>query len=156
MHEDLRTRRATAPRADRHLFILSNQQGARLTPATFREWCKRATGRYTPHGLRKNATNALFQSGCTTAEVASVTGHKTLAMLELYGRDRDQSKMSIVAMGKWSKTNQERENRNKKRSEEHTSELKSLMRITYAVFCLNKKTQNKNYNNHSKNKSNHN
>src|SRR3546814_9376165 len=25
------------------------------------------------------------------------------------------------------------------RSEEHTSELKSLMRITYAVFCLKKK-----------------
>src|SRR3546814_2659618 len=27
------------------------------------------------------------------------------------------------------------------RSEEHTSELQSLMRITYAVFCLKKKTQ---------------
>src|SRR3546814_3180745 len=26
------------------------------------------------------------------------------------------------------------------RSEEHTSELQSLMRISYAVFCLNKKT----------------
>src|SRR3546814_1376274 len=29
------------------------------------------------------------------------------------------------------------------RSEEHTSELQSLMRISYAVFCLKKKTQNK-------------
>src|SRR3546814_4520067 len=28
------------------------------------------------------------------------------------------------------------------RSEEHTSELQSLMRISYAVFCLNKKTKN--------------
>src|SRR3546814_10202071 len=27
------------------------------------------------------------------------------------------------------------------RSEEHTSELQSLMRISYAVFCLNKQTQ---------------
>src|SRR3546814_10310576 len=27
-----------------------------------------------------------------------------------------------------------------RRSEEHTSELQSLMRISYAVFCLNKKT----------------
>src|SRR3546814_7996222 len=27
------------------------------------------------------------------------------------------------------------------RSEEHTSELQSLMRISYAVFCLNKKTK---------------
>src|SRR3546814_10301386 len=29
------------------------------------------------------------------------------------------------------------------RSEEHTSELQSLMRISYAVFCLKKKTINK-------------
>src|SRR3546814_8707331 len=28
------------------------------------------------------------------------------------------------------------------RSEEHTSELQSLMRISYAVFCLNKKNHN--------------
>src|SRR3546814_8183503 len=27
----------------------------------------------------------------------------------------------------------------RRRSEEHTSELQSLMRISYAVFCLNKK-----------------
>src|SRR3546814_9190941 len=32
------------------------------------------------------------------------------------------------------------------RSEEHTSELQSLMRISYAVFCLKKKT--KHYTNH--------
>src|SRR3546814_3952106 len=30
------------------------------------------------------------------------------------------------------------------RSEEHTSELQSLMRISYAVFCLNKKQLQKN------------
>src|SRR3546814_6833678 len=29
------------------------------------------------------------------------------------------------------------------RSEEHTSELQSLMRISYAVFCLNKKNRKK-------------
>src|SRR3546814_4599941 len=29
------------------------------------------------------------------------------------------------------------------RSEEHTSELQSLMRISYAVFCLQKKTHSK-------------
>src|SRR3546814_9354958 len=35
------------------------------------------------------------------------------------------------------------------RSEEHTSELQSLMRISYAVFCLKKKTSRvKNYNRH--------
>src|SRR3546814_5854943 len=30
-----------------------------------------------------------------------------------------------------------------RRSEEHTSELQSLMRISYAVFCLKKKKNNK-------------
>src|SRR3546814_7837528 len=35
------------------------------------------------------------------------------------------------------------------RSEEHTSELQSLMSISYAVFCLKKKTDNQqNYNQH--------
>src|SRR3546814_10150771 len=32
------------------------------------------------------------------------------------------------------------------RSEEHTSELQSLMRISYAVFCLHKKIKNIIYN----------
>src|SRR3546814_2367944 len=31
----------------------------------------------------------------------------------------------------------------KRRSEEHTSELQSLMRISYAVFCLKKKNKQK-------------
>src|SRR3546814_10572342 len=31
------------------------------------------------------------------------------------------------------------------RSEEHTSELQSLMRISYAVFCLNKKNKRRYY-----------
>src|SRR3546814_6010654 len=37
---------------------------------------------------------------------------------------------------------------NQQRSEEHTSELQSLMRISYAVFCLKKKTKTKQ--NHNK------
>src|SRR3546814_6343114 len=35
------------------------------------------------------------------------------------------------------------------RSEEHTSELQSLMRNSYAVFCLKKKKQIDNNNNHT-------
>src|SRR3546814_5357537 len=34
------------------------------------------------------------------------------------------------------------EHRFPRRSEEHTSELQSLMRISYAVFCLKKKNHN--------------
>src|SRR3546814_1623290 len=36
------------------------------------------------------------------------------------------------------------EERDAERSEEHTSELQSLMRISYAVFCLKKKKNTKN------------
>src|SRR3546814_2455684 len=38
------------------------------------------------------------------------------------------------------------------RSEEHTSELQSLMRISYAVFCLKKKNKTKQLDNHIQNK----
>src|SRR3546814_1008251 len=54
-------------------------------------------------------------------------GHPHLALVELYRR-------------RW------RFDQLVHRSEEHTSELQSLMRISYAVFCLKKKN-NKNYNN---------
>src|SRR3546814_6839319 len=36
--------------------------------------------------------------------------------------------------------------RSGRRSEEHTSELQSLMRISYAVFCLKKKTKQNSHN----------
>src|SRR3546814_8344022 len=39
-----------------------------------------------------------------------------------------------------------REPRGDRRSEEHTSELQSLMRISYAVFCLKKTKINRNTN----------
>src|SRR3546814_6660703 len=35
------------------------------------------------------------------------------------------------------------------RSEEHTSELQSLMRISYAAFCLQKKTTNNTHKEHN-------
>src|SRR3546814_8002802 len=40
----------------------------------------------------------------------------------------------------WSSWRTRRERAGCCRSEEHTSELQSLMRISYAVFCLKKKT----------------
>src|SRR3546814_10268497 len=43
-------------------------------------------------------------------------------------------------------TSESKKGRRRYRSEEHTSELQSLMRISYAVFCLKKKkTHRKNH-----------
>ena len=115
MHDDLKDMLDKIERSDRHLFILSNRRGDRLTTAAWLKWCQRFTRERgfqgSPHGLRKNATNALFEAECTAAQVAAITGHKSIAMLEHYGKRRDQSKLGRVAMGKWgTKTKQEREN----------------------------------------------
>src|SRR3546814_1563565 len=58
--------------------------------------------------------------------------------------------IGVLAQGKEGRTRQQRlaavkgarfpSALGKGRSEEHTSELQSLMRISYAVFCLKKKT----------------
>src|SRR3546814_10576948 len=53
--------------------------------------------------------------------------HKPLLRKRRPGRDRGQ--LSRSNLGRLAQ----------KRSEEHTSELQSLMRISYAVFCLKKK-----------------
>src|SRR3546814_4534423 len=49
----------------------------------------------------------------------------------MYARDPEGTYLTEDGLGGWSKADS--------RSEEHTSELQSLMRISYAVFCLKKK-----------------
>src|SRR3546814_3146051 len=51
---------------------------------------------------------------------------------ENYGREYDLDEFNLVAVDDFNFGAMER-------SEEHTSELQSLMRISYAVFCLKKK-----------------
>src|SRR3546814_5477833 len=54
---------------------------------------------------------------------------------------RHLSTTSLAKVGRWRKLMIELIVPGLLRSEEHTSELQSLMRISYAVFCLKKKTQ---------------
>ena len=117
LHPDLAAALASFPRGSDHLFILSNSRGGGLSAQLFNRWCllfNKAHGvrGFTPHGLRKNATNELFDAGCTAAQVASVTGHKSLRMLEHYGKGRSQSGLAKVAvLDRWAtKTEREREN----------------------------------------------
>src|SRR3546814_8248757 len=55
-------------------------------------------------------------------------------------KQRSDAVINITTGGHPSMTLEERLRPATRRSEEHTSELQSLMRISYAVFCLKKKT----------------
>src|SRR3546814_6448229 len=59
-----------------------------------------------------------------------------------YGTDKSASEQLMQDLGQSVSITGDQDTRKLKRSEEHTSELQSLMRISYAVFCLNKKTKN--------------
>ena len=52
------------------------------------------------HGLRKAAAVLLAEAGCTTKEIMSITGHKSLSDVELYTREVDQPMMAQAAMDK--------------------------------------------------------
>src|SRR3546814_7462742 len=68
------------------------------------------------------------------SDVRNITGEGIVA--NVGGED-----IRIVSPGHLARTSEEiSDPRLKKRSEEHTSELQSLMRLSYAVFCL--KTNN--------------
>src|SRR3546814_7157127 len=74
---------------------------------------------------RGAANNALL--------VESVSGMQTLKAAAVEPQWQDRWERQLAA---YSAANQ------RVRSEEHTSELQSLMRISYAVFCLKTKTKN--------------
>src|SRR3546814_10056340 len=65
-------------------------------------------------------------------------GHKVSIMLEETGLPHRLLKMDVLAGDHLTPEY-------RRRSEEHTSELQSLMRISYAVFCLKKKKHQTKY-----------
>jgi integrase len=52
------------------------------------------------HGLRKTTAKALAEAGATTKEIAAITGHRTLSMVELYTEQAEQKKLAISAISK--------------------------------------------------------
>src|SRR3546814_8181008 len=76
--------------------------------------------------------------------VRSVRSTRASAVVPRYHRDRQARRNTVRdqlvgdgGCGREAHVDHERAAMARERSEEHTSELQSLMRISYAVFCLN-------------------
>lgn len=52
------------------------------------------------HGLRKAAARRLAEAGCTVSEIAAITGHKSLSMVQLYTASADQERLAGAAVVK--------------------------------------------------------
>src|SRR6185503_13772963 len=69
--------------------ILTNANAQPWTQSGLRQklqaWAKAKGHKVVPHGLRKNAVNALLEAGCTAAEVSGITGH-SIQMVEHYAK----------------------------------------------------------------------
>src|SRR3546814_5975030 len=72
-----------------------------------------------------------------------VLGNSTTVIEELRKFGVSPNKLGLIANGIDPSAFEDARSRCELRSEEHTSELQSLMRISYAVFCLKKKTKQK-------------
>src|SRR3546814_10781767 len=77
--------------------------------------------------------------GPSQRTLGTTTDGKRIVSMVIYGEDPcpEGKDGEIVVCSR-----QPERDRYRLRSEEHTSELQSLMRISYAVFCLKKKKKN--------------
>jgi integrase len=111
MHKDLRALLDSRPRDTDT--ILPGRKGKPMRTQTLRgqiqRWALDRGASIVPHGLRKNAVNALLEAGCGVAEVSSITG-QSLAMVEHYAKRRNTRKIAHKAMSKWSGTDGENSN----------------------------------------------
>lgn len=103
------------PKSDTMTFMQTGHRRPFASPAAFgnamADWCIAAglkpvlcdDGRvrsYRAHGLRKAALVALAHSGCTGPELMAVSGHATLAQVQIYIEEADQQRMAASAMVK--------------------------------------------------------
>src|SRR3546814_10288570 len=82
-------------------------------------------------GILDAATRVFLARGFEDTSMDLVAREASVARRTVYNQFESKEALFIASVERvW-------------RSEEHTSELQSLMRISYAVFCLKKKQSNK-------------
>jgi integrase len=88
------------------LLFLTTKTGKPYSPNDlsdeFRVWCDAAglPAECSLHGLRKAAARRLAEAGCSTHEIAAITGHKTLKEVERYTKSAEQARLARQAMAK--------------------------------------------------------
>jgi integrase len=91
--------------ASSNLTFLLTDQGKPYTAAGFGNWFRdqcRAAGLHgcSAHGLRKAAARRLAEAGCTTHEIAAITGHASLKEVARYTEAVDRKRLAQSAMAK--------------------------------------------------------
>jgi integrase len=105
LHPILARELAEAKKATKGMTIVQRADGKPYTDSGFASVWNKAQHDHgcvgmPMHGLRKNATQALFEAGCTDKQVQAITGHETLEMLNLYGKGANQKRLAKQAMGR--------------------------------------------------------
>ena len=85
--------------------LLVTHFGKPYTPAGFGNWfrelCNAADcADVSAHGLRKATARRLAEIGCTTNQIASITGHASLSEVQRYTKAADRKRMAREAMKK--------------------------------------------------------
>jgi integrase len=88
-----------------HLTLLTTQTGKPFSAAGFGNWfrdrCNEAgLPHCSAHGLRKAAARRLAEAGCTTHEIAAITGHASLREVQRYTKAADQARLARAAMAR--------------------------------------------------------
>ncbi|WP_395495132.1 tyrosine-type recombinase/integrase [Acetobacter sp. KSO5] len=87
-------------------FLMTQQGKPFASGNAFYNWFKDCArdagieGKLSPHGLRKAAARRMAEAGCTPHQIASITGHQTLAEIERYTKDVQQRVVAEQAVSK--------------------------------------------------------
>src|SRR3546814_8327741 len=87
--------------------------------------------------VRREAEAVMLRQGADLQEGRDAADPRRIGLKKVRAARLDQPQVLLDA-----RQHLACRDRRRQRSEEHTSELQSLMRISYAVFCLKKKNQN--------------
>jgi len=87
-----------------HISIITSSRGKPYTGKSFGAWLSGKIskadlpGECVTHGLRKAAARRLAEAGCSSKEIASITGHRSLSEVERYTKEADKKQLAKAAV----------------------------------------------------------